>query len=351
MQKKILLTLLLVVIVFIAVVTIPFIQSKLGLSQALEFQKGVCYVTWSKNGYNTQNSDKSLAKVASLGSNWVAVLTTWYQDTCFSTEIRPTEKTPSDEGIVRAIKTAHENNMKVMIKPHLDILDASYGGWRGEITCVREPDWEKWFKSYTKFMMHYVKIANENNVEMFCIGTELTEMTLSKPEMWRKLIKDIRRVYKGKITYAANWNNEYLNIKFWDELDYAGIDAYFPISDKEKPTYEELMEGWKKWLLEIEEWQAKINKPVIFPEIGYHSSEYAAKEPWTHIAGNKLDLNVQLDCYRALIDTFWNKEWFYGLYWWDWGTSVKMGGTRNRGFTPQNKPAEDLVRKQYSKKR
>ncbi len=351
MFKKIFLPLGAIVLIFVALGIFPLMQKQFGESRADEFQKGMHYVTWSKGGYDTVKSDESIAKMASIGVNWVAVLTTWYQSTCFGTEIMPTEKTPSDKSIVRAIKAAHDNGMKVMLKPHLDILDTSYGSWRGEITCAREPDWAIWFASYKNFMMHYVQIANENNVEMFCVGTELTEMTLAKPDMWRSLIEDIRKVYKGKLTYAANWNEEYLNISFWDALDYAGIDAYFPLSDKEKPTYEELMEGWKKWLAEIEKWQTKINKPVIFPEIGYHSSGYAAKEPWIHLGEGGLDLELQKDCYRAVLDTFWDKEWFFGAYWWDWGTSVKMGGPENRGFTPQNKPTEELLKEWYSKKR
>ncbi len=326
-------------------------QVEFGLRPKTEFQKGMHYVTWSKNGYNTAKSDESLEKIASLGANWVAILTTWYQDTCFSTEISPGKKTPSDESIIRAIKKAQQLNMKVMLKPHLDLLDTSFGGWRGEIASVRETDWNIWFDNYRKFIMHYARIAKENKVEMFCIGTELAEVTASKPEMWRALIKDIRKVYKGLLTYAANWSEEYLQIAFWDALDYAGVDAYFPLSDKERPTYDELMKGWKKWFTEIEKWQARINKPVIFPEVGYHSSEYAAKEPWAHTPGTRLDLGVQVDCYRAMLDTFWNKEWFYGIYWWDWGTSIRMGGKANRGFTPQNKPAESLIKKQYSKRR
>jgi len=235
-----------------------------------------------------------------------------------------------------------------MLKPHLDILDASYGGWRGEISCVKDPDWVKWFEAYKNFLMHYVQIANEHNVEMFCVGTELTESTLTKPDMWRKLIQDIKKKYKGDVTYAANWNDEYLGILFWDELDYAGIDAYFPLSDKAEPTYEELMESWKKWYAEIEAWQAKIRKPVIFPEVGYHSATYAAHAPWTHIASGQVSMELQRTCYKALVDTFWDKEWFYGAYWWDWGTSVQMGGKNSRSFTPQNKSAEDYVKQLYT---
>ena len=29
-------------------------------------------------------------------------------------------------------------------------------------------------------------------------------------------------------------------VTFWDELDFIGIDAYFPLSDKKSPTIEDL---------------------------------------------------------------------------------------------------------------
>lgn len=314
------------------------------------FQKGMCYTTWNKTAYGTAESDKSLEKLRGLGVEWVAILTTWYQDNCFSTEIFPIGKTPSDESVKRAIEKAHSLGMKVMLKPHLDLLNTAEGGWRGEIACAREGDWQIWFESYKNFMLHYAKIAEEMDVEMLCVGTEFTAATAANTDMWREIINAVRNVYSGDLTYAANWSEEYLQIRFWDALDYAGIDAYFPLSDKDRPTYDELMDGWKRWLSEIDEWQETVNKPVIFPEIGYRSSLGAASQPWEHAPGPEVDLELQKDCYKALVDTFWDKEWFYGAYWWDWGTNVRMGGKFNRGFTPQNKPAQDYIEEVYKRK-
>lgn len=351
MRRKTVSLLVIVLAIFVVLGIIPILQSQFGVSYALEFQKGIHYVTWNKKAYGSENSEASIAKIASLGANWIAILTTWYQKNCFSTEIKPTDKTPTDESLIKAINAAHANNLKVMIKPHLDILDDSYGGWRGEITCAKEPDWDKWFEAYKNYIMHYAKMASEHKVEMLCIGTELTEATLTKPERWRKLIKEIRKVYKGLLTYAANWNEEYLGIVFWDALDYAGVDAYFPLSDKEDPSYNELMESWKKWLAEIEKWQAKIKKPVIFPEIGYHSAGFAAKEPWSNAGMGAANPELQVNCYKAMFDTFMDKEWFYGIYLWDWGTSVKMGNRGSKTFTPQNKPAEETIKEYFNKKK
>lgn len=341
---------LLCVFLLILVGSYGFSQFLTGFKFTPVFQKGMCFTTWNKDTYNTAQAVESLKRLKEINVEWISVLTTWYQENCFSTGIFPSSKSPSDASVRYIIQKAHSLGLKVMLKPHLDILSTEYGSWRGEIQPVSETDWDKWFNSYSNFILHYAKIAEEEKVEILCIGTELTSATASHHEKWKDLIREIRKVYKGALTYAANWKDEYLHIRFWDELDYAGLDAYFPLSNRESPGYEELMEAWKRWLPEIEAWQASINKPVVFTEIGYRSSTRTVSSPWEHIPGKKVDLEAQARAYRALVDTFWEKEWFYGVYWWHWGTSVKMGGRLNRGFTPQNKPVEDYIRDIYSRK-
>ena len=236
-----------------------------------------------------------------------------------------------------------------MFKPHLDIVK-SEGKWRGEIGPDNPSDWQLWFDGYAAFILHYADIAAKENVELFCIGTELTNATASQPERWRDLIKKVREVYKGQLTYAANWDKEFKQISFWDALDYAGIDPYFPLVTSTKPKVEELKSAWQDWVKIIEEWQQAINKPVIFTEIGYKSSRDAADEPWQHAAIGELDLELQVNLYKALLESFWDKPWFYGAYWWYWGVNPRMGGELNRGFTPQNKPAQEVLKEWYSNK-
>ncbi len=320
-------------------------------SSKYEFQKGMCYVSWTAEKYASLSSDQSLKEVAALGTKWVSVHVTWYQEKCNTTAIYPTPSTPSDASIIHAIQTAHSLGMKVMLKPHLDLIDSSEGSWRGDIACSTEPEWKTWFENYGNFVLHYAKMAQENNAEIFCIGTELTSIATVKENMWRDaIIKPVREVYKGPLTYAANWNDEYTHVKFWDALDYVGIDAYFPlVEDKPRPTFEEIKKGWEPVVKDIETFQKTVNKPIIFPEAGYCSAEWTAKTPWEYMASGKVDLALQADCYRALLETFWDKSWFYGVYWWRWGTDTRFGGPNNRGFSPQNKPAKDIVKEWYKK--
>lgn len=315
-----------------------------------EFQKGMIYVAWSENGYSNVNSVKAMEQMFSLGVEWVGILATWYQDQYNSTQIYPLkDKTPSDDSLIFALRKLHELKAKIMLKPHLDLVEGD-GKWRGDIGFDNQNDWQAWFESYTAFILHYVDIAAKENVELFCIGTELTNATINQPERWRDLIKKIREVYRGELTYAANWNNEFDQLVFWDALDYAGLDPYFPLVCSLRPNTEELKSAWEDWIKQIESWQQKINKPVIFAEISYKSSTDATDEPWQHIPLGELDLELQVNCYQALLESFWDRPWFYGLYWWYWGTNPRMGGSLNRGFSPQNKPAQEVVKEWYTYK-
>lgn len=314
-----------------------------------EFQKGMTYVAWTGSGYGNANSVKAMEQMASLGIDWVGLLTTWYQGKYNSTKIySQMDKSPSDESLIFAIRKLHELKFKIMLKPHLDLLEGE-GKWRGEIGFDNPADWQAWFDSYTVFILHYADIANKENVELLCIGTELTNAAMTQPEHWRELIKKIREVYKGQLTYAANWDKEFKQIAFWDALDYAGVDPYFLLVTSAQPKVEELKSAWQDWLKIIEEWQKKINKPVLITEIGYKSLSGANEEPWQHSTAGELDLELQVNCYKALLETFWDKPWFYGAYWWYWGVNPRMGGELNRGFTPQNKPAQEVIKEWYSK--
>lgn len=315
-----------------------------------EFQKGMIYVAWTQDGYSNANSVKSMEQMKSIGVDWAGLVTTWYQDQYNSTQISPiTDKTPSDQSLAFSIQKLHELKLKVMLKPHLDIVRGE-GKWRGDIVLDTPEDRQKWEENYTKFIMHYAEIAAKENVELFCIGTELTQLTLGQPQYWRDLIKQVRRIYKGTLTYAANWHEEFNKIEFWDALDYAGIDPYFPLVTTNNPKVEELKSAWEYWLNSIDEWQAKVKKPVILAEIGYKSSSDATDEPWQHVGVGKLDLELQANCYKALLEVFWNKPWFYGAYWWYWGVHPSMGGAQNKGFTPQNKPAQEVIKEWYLNK-
>ena len=163
-----------------------------------------------------------------------------------------------------------------------------------------------------------------------------------------ELIKQIKSTYKGNLTYAANWN-EYRKTPFWNQLDYIGIDAYFPLTAKKTPTIEDFEAGWQPHKIEIQKIQHKFNKPILFTEYGYRSIDFTGKEPWDskRITGS-INLLAQKNGLQAIHNQFWKEDWFLGGFIWKWfHKHDKVGGKENFMFTPQNKPAEALLRKQY----
>ena len=244
-------------------------------------------------------------------------------------------------GAKQYITLLKKNGLRVMIKPQIWI---SNGTFTGTLSMSSEADWIALENSYKTFIMTNARLARDVNAELLCIGTELEKFVANRPDYWSNLIKEIRKVYKGKLTYAANWD-EYKRTPFWGELDYIGIDAYFPLSEEKTPTVEQLKTAWKPWKEKIATLAAQHHKPVLFTEFGYRSMDYTAKKPWL-VDRNQQTVNMdgQVNAKKAIFEEFWSEDWFAGGYVWKWFIHHdKAGGGKDNRFTPQNKPAQEVI--------
>jgi hypothetical protein len=301
--------------------------------------KGIAYVSWWHDLYDSQDSDSSLALLAETGSECISLLVTWYQDTESSTTIyRDPQRTPSDAGVLRVIQRAHDLGMEVLLKPHVDCQN---GAWRGTIEFENESDWLAWFSSYTDFVTYYADLAANAGVDELCVGCEFVR-TVHRTSDWQSVISEVRALYGGPLTYAANWDN-FENVTFWQDLDYAGIDAYFELTDQLDPSLEDLLAAWVPWESQIADFATDQNVDVVFTEIGYRSIDGANIRPWEWGSGGDIDLQEQSDCYEAAFLTFWDRDYFGGYFWWDWWPDPTHGGPDDDGYTPHGKPAEERI--------
>ncbi len=252
----------------------------------------------------------------------------------------------TSKGARQYIELLHANKIKVMIKPQLWI-------WRGVFTgsmkMDSEEDWKRLESSYENFLLNYAKLAQETGVELFCVGTELEQFVAQRPDYWFQLIEKVRTIYKGDLTYAANWD-EYTRTPFWSKLDYIGIDAYFPLSEEKTPVVEQLVEAWKPWKAQIAELAKKERRRVLFTEFGYRSIDYTAHKPWSADREESgINLEAQTNAKKAIFQAFWNEDWFAGGFVWKWFIDhPNAGGTKDNRFTPQNKPAQEVIKSYYS---
>jgi len=329
------------------------IENHTGISKDL-YQKDGKHRGMSVFGWR-RNHEEAINQLVKNNIEWVALVPFVYQRTEKTKVIRPRDTiglwTRHDSMFMRVIEQLHSRKMHVMWKPHLWMRE----GWRSNIQFDSKEDWDNWFESYRRHMVHYAMLAEHANVELLCIGAEFKTSIIAQPEKWDKLVKEIKEIYSGKLTYAANWDGEYKNVKFWDQMDYIGIQAYFPLTNKNNPELSDIRSGWKQKIKMLEALSEKYDKPILFSETGYRSDESATIEPWVwgnslDVVTNKQSFETQNLAYKALFEELWDKEWYAGQYFWQWHNhSVEGDLHESMDFTPRFKPAENTMAKWYGR--
>ncbi|MBF2709601.1 glycoside hydrolase family 113 [Flavobacterium soyangense] len=307
--------------------------------------KGVNFVS-PKNKSKLSGIDN----LKNINSNWIAICPfsflnansskieynspkNWYGDT--------------EIGMISAIKKAKETHLKILLKPHYWVNNI---GWAGDFDLSGKT-MNNWEENYKNHLLYLARIADSLDVEMLSIGTELKTYTSNHPKFFENLIREIRKVYKGKLTYAANWD-EYEHIKFWDKLDYIGIDGYFPLSDKKTPQIEDLEPKWKTISMRLKLFSEKYMKKIIFTEYGYRSVDFAANKQWEFekTANSKnINLKAQENAYSAFYNTIWQTDFVAGGFVWKWYDENAVEKELNSDYSPQNKPVQKIINKWYSK--
>lgn len=254
----------------------------------------------------------------------------------------------SREGIAKTVELARRADLKILLKPQL----WAYNQWIGDLDFENPEDWAIFEAEYRYFILNMAMLADSLDIELFCVGTEAKRFAAECPEFWRILILEIRQVYKGKLIYAANWDN-FNRINFWDLLDYVGVDAYFPLINKKKPTVKKLKRTWQATVDSMQQFYEQWQKPIIFTEFGYMSLEGTAYKAWL-LELKKEEVRIseqaQANALQALLEVFGQKDWWAGGFQWKWYADIESVLSKDevaRDYTPQGKKAIDLLRLLY----
>ena len=248
-------------------------------------------------------------------------------------------------GIRKCIEMAHAKGINVMLKPHLWL---GWGQFTGELDFKSEADWLVFESSFREYILTFARIAEEEQVEVFCIATEMGSHVQNREKYWFELISEVKKVYKGKLTYAENWDC-FDKVPFWHELDFIGVDGYFPLSDSRNPSLKELESGWKSHLKKMKKYAAKIQKPILFSEVGYRSNDFSSQKPWETDYSKPKNEPLQAKAYQAFFDNVWNQPWCAGAFIWKWFPSDVDHFHERETFSPQGKMAEKVLKNYYSK--
>ncbi len=296
-------------------------------------------------------STNPMIPIQAVNANWISVIPYGYtsqKNPAVRYNLKRQWWGEKAEGIIGTIQRAQAHDLKVLLKPQIYV----HRSWTGFLDFSHEGGWSDWEEDYREFILFYAHLADSLDVELFCIGTELRNSVKQRPEFWDQLIEEVRSIYSGPLTYAANWD-DYAEVGFWSKMDYAGINAYFPLVDQTQPSKGALLEAWEPHLNSIQHFYNQINKPILFTEFGYLSVDRCAYNTWeleANIYQCEINEMAQANALDALFTACSTLSYWKGGFLWKWFPNGEgHEGYKERDYTPQGKIGEQVIISWYGK--
>ncbi len=323
-------------------------------TDALDTVENTVVVTQKMGGVSFESPSKTFPShymetiVSDVGANWIAI-----SPFAFS---RPGEPEvvydqsriwwgETEQGTETIVAYAREHQLKIMIKPQVWM----WSSWVGDFDLETEEEWKTWEQTHDDYIMIFAALAEQVNAEVLCVGTEYRIAAVKRPEYWRNLIAKVKAVYSGKVTYASNWDN-YHKVTFWDDLDFIGVDSYFPLVEDATPSVSDLKAAWPAIAVPLKQFSQRYQRPILFTEYGYMSIDQSGWRNWENEANQNsknANMQAQVNCFEAFFETLWDEDWFAGGFIWKWHADPNRGGTSDKDYTPQNKPVRETIKKWY----
>jgi hypothetical protein len=338
------------------------------------FRRGVSW--WLSEGRG-DDGRASFRGLAALGVTWVSVHT-WdpLQNGIHDPVLAPRSERFGVRNLQALVANAHSAGLAVLFKPHLEMRGyrptpeerrilrgpdpearhrliarieahraATENGGHNRLSMQNDTDWTRWFESYGDYILSYARDAQAAGADMFCVGRELDSSVVRREADWRRLIARIRDEFDGPLVYSANFDS-WGEIGFWDALDFIGVSAYFPLSDRADPSPGELEAGWARALGPLEAASKRWARPVLLTEAGFPSIASAARAPWRE-EKTRADVWLQARCYEATLRALSDRPWIEGAFFWLWERSSKPA-FRDPSHTIRGKPATFTMARWYS---
>lgn len=303
-------------------------------------------------GYGSDAFRRTLGEVRRLGGNWVSLTPFGRTLDLRPTGISFTFEEPYERNrvaVARAIRQAHAEGLRVFLVPHLWVES---GGWRGEIEPGDDAAWARWSASYREFVRSWASLARDEGVDMLAVGVELRSwLTTTRAESFAEIVREIRSIYPGLLTYGANWDDVDDTV-ILGELDLIGVNAFFPLTEKENASVEELLSGGRAVAARLGALAERWGKPVVLTEYGYTTRKDPALRPWEWPDSMKnvvVDEAAQADAYLGLLAPLLDEPWLAGAFLWRlYADPDDVSQEAEWGFSPRGKLAELVLRDAYA---
>ncbi len=303
-------------------------------------------------GYGSPAYVRTLAETRAMGGTWVA-LTPFGRVGDLAgrgVDLRFEAPFPDNRAaVLTSIRMAHAAGLKVMLVPHLWVES---GEWRALIDPRSEPGWKRWIASYGDFVKTWARVAQEGQADLLSVGVELRSwVTGVHAPAFSALVQEVRALYRGPLTYSGNWD-DVEDTAILGDLDVIGINAFYPLAEREGAPLAELREGGVRVRDRVRALVATWRRPVLFTEIGYTTRPDPALRPWEWpdaMKGVKVDEPAQALAYHALIAPLLDEPGFLGFFVWRvYADPDDVSQEAEWGFSPRGKLAELVVRDAFA---
>jgi hypothetical protein len=307
---------------------------------------GASLVPWS----GAVDSPGGLAAIHELKadhSNTLSIVLQLCQASLTSSDIWACPEMPSDASLTRVIRFARSIRLRVILEMHVDVAGRSI--WRAYINPANRI---AWFTQYGAWLAHYGQIAQAAGASAICIGTEMVDVTdptvhASNTAMWiHYIIRPLRSVFNGWLTYSAQHGIDALRVGIWPYLDRIGVSTYFILAGR--GSVRNLEADWARINGRYVSPLRRYHKPILFTEIGYRNIAGDHLTPWSYAPGGTPDQAEQAKDYEALLRYWGQFSWWGGVVWWDWNADPRQSGPANIDFTPQGKQAENVMKRYFA---
>jgi hypothetical protein len=253
--------------------------------------------------------------------------------------------------------------LKTLFAPQL--LTSRSGTWAGWNMVQSEESMSSLFAQLERCAMHYALVAELCNADVLCLGTELGAATRTQfddsngyvtPDYmrhngarWQRVIAASRTAFRGALTYAGANLGEIKQIDFWPELDFVGLDVFRSLAVEPhapvRPDDAQATALMRGTLQQGAEFARSLGKPLLITELGFPPTSEAWRAP--DRAAGSIDLEEQRRLYECTAEALRRAQKsgaaLAGICVWSWSTDPEAGGTPDRSFTSQHRPAANAL--------
>ncbi len=269
----------------------------------------------------------------------------------------------SDEDLNRSIQLAHNNGLKVFLNPSLWSFqeDQHYADHN-------QTWWDNFERAWRPILLHYAKLAQDNNVEMlefkmwYDIDSINTNEANKTNPLANQLLTDIAAQYNGEIATQSvcyDHSKPILDIFNSDKIDYLAINIwpYYPwhLGNSKDDNVSQIYNNLDSNLTYCHQFYTdnNITKPIIIEQLSSASYDGAIIQAITddeaidsfheNNISVVLDLQEQADMIEASLHSISQQNWIVGnfvftyFFWDSIGKDINVRG----------KPAQKVIKKWY----